>query len=84
MQQIVLYKSGTQTTSVSRLINVSQLQYLRTNLTDLKQAKRYNDRTFSITTEKARSWKERRSMQGKKTIKLKETQAENSKKTFFC
>ena len=45
MPQIVLYKSGTQTTSVSRLINVSQLQYLRTNLTDLKQAKRYNDRT---------------------------------------
>ena len=47
--QIVIYSTGTQTTSISRLINLSLLRHLRTDLSDLKQGKLYNERTNQIS-----------------------------------
>ena len=73
MQEIVLYRTGTQITSISRLINVSQLKHLGTNLSYLKQ----QNCAFSETTEKAslkyQKLKKREKRAGKKSMKLKQT-----------
>ena len=79
MQQIVFYKSGTQTTSISRLINVSQLQYLRANLADLKQVKLYNESTKEISNRLFDShWKSKKLERKKKQAGKKSNEVERN------
>ena len=49
MRQIILYRTDTQVSQiVPGLINVSQLKHLGINLSDLKLAKLYNERTYEL------------------------------------